>query len=117
MKHFVFKSLLLFVSTCLMVNTYSQECKVKADKENLPHQRVAFIISHTHIPAVNEYTGEKRTFIAASIGANYEYWFNSKWAVGLHNDLVMQSFHVEQKADGAVTKREFPLLATLVGVY
>jgi hypothetical protein len=117
MKHIALKYVLMLASTCLIKSAYSQECEVKANRENSPHQRVALIISHTHISAVNEYTGEKKTFTAASVGANYEYWFNSKWAVGLHNDLVMQTFHVEQKADGAVTKREYPLLATLVGIY
>ena len=117
MKHVVFKSLLMIASTCLIASAYSQECQVKANKENSPNQRVALILSHTHIPAVNEYTGEKKSFVAASIGANYEFWFNSQWAVGLHNDLVMQSFNVEQKTNGAVTKREYPLLTTLVGIY
>lgn len=59
----------------------------------------------------------KKTFIAASLGINYELWFNYNLAVGLHNDLLMESFNVETKPGGAILKREFLLVSTLVALY
>lgn len=97
-----------------VTNLKAQESKAETDKL---HHRVSLIISHAHIPAANEVNGTKRVFVAASLGFNYELWFNSRWAVGLHNDIAMQSFNVERKQTAEVIAREYPILTTLVAVY
>lgn len=111
------KAALYLIHTVMFVFIFQISFAQEEAKENSLHQRVSFIISHTHIPASTENSGGKKTFIAASIGANYELWFNSRWAVGLHTDLTMQSFTIEAKADEAFVKKEFPLLTSLVAVY
>lgn len=108
------KLLLLFLSVLTCINSYAQESK---EEENKLHHRVSLIISHAHIPAANEVNGSKHIFIAASLGVNYELWFNSHWAIGLHNDITMQSFNIERKSDNEIIAREFPVLSALVAVY
>ncbi|MBD0283963.1 MAG: hypothetical protein ICV51_04205 [Flavisolibacter sp.] len=110
-----FKGILIFIIICIALNTHAQENETSP--ESSLHHRVSLIFSHTHIPAVNKEGGDKKTFIVASLGVNYELWLNRKWAVGLHNDLLMQSFNIENKPDGAIIKREFPVVTALVGVY
>ena len=61
--------------------------------------------------------GTKRTFIAATIGLNYDLWFNEKWAVGLHNDFTTTSFNIEETEKGEIVAREYPLLTSLVVIY
>ena len=97
-------------------NLQAQETNQREAEDKL-HHRVSLVISHAHIPAANEVNGSKHIFIAASIGVNYELWFNSHWAIGLHNDITMQSFNVEKKSDDEVIAREFPVLSTIVAVY
>lgn len=97
--------------------TIRAQQKEEKEAEDKLHHRVSLIISHAHIPAGNEVNGSKRVFIAASLGVNYELWFNQHWAVGLHNDITMQSFNVERKNTDEVIAREFPVLTTLVGIY
>lgn len=105
-----------FIFLLLSVNGTVQAQQKNEDSENSPHHRVSLILSHAHIPAANEANGSKRIFIAASLGLNYEWWFNNKWAVGLHNDITMQSFNVERKSSEEIIAREFPILTTLVVV-
>lgn len=85
-------------------------------EENL-HHRLSLGISHTYTTVSNETTNEKHHFVAATIGLNYELWFNKKWALASYNDISMQSFTIEQKPEGEDVSREYPLLITLVGIY
>jgi hypothetical protein len=100
----------------VVMGFYSKAQESKEAEDKL-HHRISLIISHAHIPAANEANGSKRIFVAASLGANYELWFNSHWAVGLHNDITMQSFNIERKATKEIVAREFPVLSTLVAIY
>lgn len=111
------KALLIIASLFFSSKHLMAQQKEEDEREDKIHHRVSLIISHAHIPAANEVNGSKHTFIAASLGVNYELWFNNHWAVGLHNDITMQSFNVEKKEDNKIIAREFPVLSTLVAVY
>lgn len=98
-------------------STQAQETEKEDNRENALHHRVSFAIAHSYIPAANEANGEKTIFITPTLGFNYELWFNKKWAVGLHNDFIMQSFNIENTDNKPAIKREFPILTTLVGIF
>lgn len=74
--------------------------------------RVAVLIGHTFIPA--RHSSER--LIIPSWGLDLEYWFNSKWGLGLHNDVELQSFLIEKGAD-EIVEREYPLVITLDALY
>ncbi|MEP6844790.1 MAG: hypothetical protein ABI861_02255 [Panacibacter sp.] len=90
----------------------------ETEPENKLHQRISLIIAQEYTAASNDAdNNNKQLFIAASLGFNYELWFNEKWAIGLHNDIAMQSFHAEKKGEEAVVEREFPVLISFVAIF
>ncbi len=58
---------------------------------------ISLVISHTHIKSgVKNETGDNWMALP-SFGINYNYSFNEKWAIGLHNDIIIEEFIVEDK--------------------
>lgn len=97
------------VSLCF--TAFGQHAALEPAEEqemNFPHLRAAVLIGHTYVPAS---ATESHLFIP-SWGLDLEYWFNESWAIGLHNDVELQSFLIEH-LDGMELEREFPLVFTL----
>lgn len=42
--------------------------------------------------------GNASSITLPSFGLNYTYFFNEKWAIGLHNDIIMEDFLVKQSS-------------------
>lgn len=72
--------------------------------------------------------GDATSITLPSFGLNYTYFFNHKWAIGLHNDIILEDFFVKESSssqvrstseDGqtAVIERGTPIAACIVGVY
>jgi len=101
--------LLLLVPTVL----YAQEVE---ESEIFKHHRVAVMISQTHIPKGFQSGGASGSLIVPSWGLNYEYWINRKWAIGLHNDMEITTYIIEDE-NGAELERSRPLIIALVGIY
>lgn len=78
------------------------------------HFRVAALILHTFIPTDTP-TGAE-VLILPTLGFDVEYWFNPRWAIGLHNDIELESFEVETEA-GDLVKRKTPLVFTLDAIW
>jgi len=87
------------------------------EEEVFNHSRLALVISHTHIPkAFQSSAGNSNAVIVPSWGFNYEYWFNHKFALGLHSDMEVATYVIENE-DGTELKRERPIIVALVGIY
>lgn len=70
---------------------------------------VSFVLAHTYLP---ESTSEGSEILALpSLGLDLEYWFNSKFGIGLHNDVELLAFGIEE-GDNTFIERERPLLIT-----
>jgi hypothetical protein len=109
-------SVLVF-SSFICLQTMAQEKEKEAENTNRLHHRFSLVLAHSHIPSANEVNDQKVAFIAPTIGLNYELWFNNKWAVGLHNDFIVQAFNIETEYDKPVIQREYPILSTVVGIF
>jgi hypothetical protein len=107
----------VLVIGALSQNIRAQEMKTEEKELSYLHHRIAAILSHSLIPTEDEITDQKKTFIAASLGLNYELWLNNKWAIGLHNDFTIRSMQTEDNAGKTAIERELPALISLVGVY
>ncbi|MEN8247412.1 MAG: hypothetical protein ABFS32_00640 [Bacteroidota bacterium] len=84
--------------------------------EEHKHHRIAGIMSHTYIPKGYNSTENSSFLIVPSWGFNYEYWFNEKWAIGLHNDIEISTYIIETP-EGSELERERPFITSLVGIY
>jgi hypothetical protein len=110
-KNFIYV-LVIFIS----FNLYSQE-KFETEKaEKFHHHSIAILISHTRI---NEgfSNGKKNAFSEPSWALNYNYAFNEKWELGLHNDIIIENFQVEKTSGGKIIERKKPITSVIVGGY
>ena len=72
--------------------------------------------------------GDPTSITLPSFGLNYTYFFNHKWAIGLHNDIILEDFFVKESSSYetrstsddeqvAVIERGTPIAACIVGIY
>jgi len=119
---FVFLSLLFIIFNYF--NSYSQEEKDTTGHHDLENQEVehdghhkkhavSAVISHTHIKSgVKNETGDNWIALP-SFALNYNYSINEKWAIGLHNDIIVEEFVVEGTSShegNVLHKNEEPII-------
>ncbi|SHM80461.1 hypothetical protein SAMN05444266_11188 [Chitinophaga jiangningensis] len=97
---------LLLCSLLLCYQLYAQEEK---------HHEIAVAIGHAHISKGLNESGDRKWLIAASWSLDYNYNFNKKWSLGLHNDIILDDFEVEREEK--VINRSFPVSSCLVGAF
>lgn len=104
---FIILSILFIVFNCTY--SFSQETeqnKVNNTDHDLSNQEehheghhkkhaISFVISHTHIRSGVKNNSGDNWIALPSLGINYNYSFNEKWAIGLHNDIIIEEFVVE----------------------
>jgi hypothetical protein len=113
----IFKiGLIVLLSFFLQASLKAQEHEEKETHELLKHHRVSLVLSHTHIPRGLPTDTSFTSLILPSWGFNYEYWFNHKWAIGLHNDMEISAYVVEGK-NGEEFARTRPIIISLVSIY
>jgi len=95
--------------------SYSQEHKVN-EHEEINHHSISFLISHTIITEGIE-NNEKTLVSVPSWAINYNYSFNEKWAIGLHNDIIIEDFVIEKNKDEEIIERSTPIASIIVGTY
>lgn len=114
----IFSSLvaILFLLS-INASLYAQEHREEHSHEAITHHRLALVIGHTHVPkAFQSTTGGTGTIIVPSWGFNYDYWFNPKWAIGLHMDMEIATYIIEDNT-GSHLERERPIIVSIVGTY
>jgi hypothetical protein len=77
--------------------------------------RIAFGLGHTSI-SNGEINGKTSWLPLASWSLNYDYWLNNKWAIGLQNDWILETFLIQQKSGGSI-ERKNPIAVIPVGMY
>lgn len=129
---------LCFLILCCVVPAMAQESGEKGEKHqeqqteqhesHHKHHALSASINHTIIFSGIK-NGETQTSVnVPSFGLNYTYFFNKKWGLGLHNDIILEDFIVkgESSDDPAtrstdeeigVIKRGRPISMAIMGVY
>jgi hypothetical protein len=78
---------------------------------------LSFLISHSYI-SQGKIDGTREWLAAPSFGINYNFKLNEKWSIGLHNDIIIESFVVEDTSkDEDLLEREYPISNLIVGTY
>lgn len=85
-------------------------------QEAFKHNRLAIVISQTHVPKGFQSSTGNKAIIVPSWGFNYEYWFNHKFAIGLHSDMEVSTYIIEDE-NGQEIERNRPIIVALVGIY
>lgn len=77
--------------------------------------RLTLGLGHTHI-SKGKVQGDTKWLAFASWSLNYDYWLSNKWAVGLQNDLILESFIIEGHKNELI-ERSYPLAVVPVVMY
>jgi hypothetical protein len=77
--------------------------------------RLTIGMTHTHISTgrIHEKT---EWIVAPSVSLNYDYWLSNKWAIGLQNDIIMETFVIENTEEEEI-EREYPLAVVPVALF
>lgn len=113
-------------------NTLDQEqntSHIDHDKSHEDHKKhvLSASINHTVIFAGIKDESTK-SITLPSFGLNYTYFFNNKWAIGLHNDIILEDFFVKEnssfetrsgseEANISVIERGTPISVCIMGIY
>lgn len=129
---------LCFLILCFVIPARAQESGEKEEKhqgqqtdQHEPHHMhhaLSASINHTVIFSGVKNGETQNSVNVPSFGLNYTYFFNAKWAVGLHNDIILEDFLVKgESTDDPVTKsnedeiviieRGRPISMAIMGVY
>ena len=106
--------LALFVSA--LCHAQEHEASSIEHGKHFHHHQIGIVLGHAHL-SNGVKAGEKQWQILPSFGINYNYWFNEEWSLGLHTDIVIESYEVERHLGSEsieVLERETPVAPALM---
>jgi hypothetical protein len=115
------KIVYFFIVFCLICfSGFSQESNdhIKHDSHvssNKGLNRITLGLGHTHV-SEGQIDGDTKWLALASWSINYDHWFSEKLAVGLQNDIVLESFIIEH-GDEELLERSYPVSSVPVFLY
>jgi hypothetical protein len=95
----------------------AQEAKTTTEQEERYRHRVTVMMANSHIPNMDGVEGQSKFSIVPTWGLDYDFWLNSKWAIGLHNDFILQQYKVIKEEDQTEIERSFPIGSCIAGVF
>ncbi len=98
----------LLIFSCSL-NTFSQHQTELNDHENA--HKLTVVMAHAHIPTALD---DNKNLIVPVWGFNYDYVFHHRWGAGIHSELVLQQFKIEDGDEENELIRENPV--SLCGV-
>jgi hypothetical protein len=82
---------------------------------------IAVMLGHSHIDEGRDEEGNAEWITVASFALDYNYHFNEKWSVGLHNDILLETFVIERISgiglEEEILEREYPIASVFVVGY
>ena len=106
--------LFLSVSTSL----FAQDRHLQSSPSTLKRHKLGVMIGNALIHGVhNTKTGKEQYVIAPTIGLDYEYWFNNRWAIGTYNEIAHIDIEVINEDHEESIKRENAMLFSAVAVF
>lgn len=110
-----FLIIVLFSLTSIFSITINAQ-EEKQENTFSPHHQIGITINHVHV-----FEGKNEVLTLPAWGVDYTYVFHPKWAVGLHNDFIIENFKVEKTLEGGEGKEtveiSYPIAPALMGIY
>jgi hypothetical protein len=85
------------------------------NNEHKGTSRLTVGLGHTHL-SEGKIDGKTEWLALPSWSLNYDYWFANKWAIGLQNDVILESFFIET-GDDEILERSYPVASVPVLLY
>ena len=83
-----------------------QEMSDHQEEHHFYRNSLALMLGHSHISQGKDAEGGKKWLAVPSIALDYNYYFNEKWSIGWHNDIIVESFVVERHIGSGHTEKE-----------
>jgi len=115
--HQIFSCLLMLLIGVFSSAGFAQNAEGEREEgETEKKHRIAVIIGHAHVPEGIDKAGNKQWLVLPTWGLDYDYRITSRWAVGVHTDIIVENFELEEHfgEEQAVLERSRPLATTLV---
>jgi hypothetical protein len=116
------KRIIAFVIFLIIVTPYSfgQHEETTHNDQTADHEghrhKVTLVMAYSLLKNhVDETTNN--ILVVPTFGLNYDFLFRPKWGVGLHTDIVLQQFKVEEHDGHTELIRENPVAVCVVGLF
>ncbi|MCV9385859.1 hypothetical protein [Reichenbachiella ulvae] len=86
--------LVLFFSL-LYSQLWAQE--ESGSSEEFHRHKVMIVLGHTHVANGFNSKGDKAWIVLPSWGLDYDFRLNANWSIGLHSEMVIESFEYESE--------------------
>jgi hypothetical protein len=114
----IFAGMLFF---CFYCNKSFSQHQEETKEAFHPEHILSVIISHAQVFQGRDIDGNKKVLSLPSWGLDYTYQFKPKWGIGLHTDIITETFevekHLESGGTGEVIERSYPIAPALMGIY
>ncbi|ULQ55799.1 hypothetical protein KJS94_14210 [Flavihumibacter rivuli] len=111
------RAAVLFLLVKASAEVEAQQTKEQEKAGLFHHHRFTIMMANAHIPNMDGIEGQNKFTVVPAWGFDYDAWFNEKWAIGLHNELILQQYKVEKEEDKTIIERSYPVASTLVGLF
>ena len=78
--------------------------------------RLTLMLGHSHLSEGIQDNGKKGWKVIPSTGLDYDYWISNHLALGLHNDVMIEDFEVEDHGN-TVLERSKPFASVAVAIF
>ena len=106
---------LIVIIPCSLAQYAEMSQDDHASHEGVTHKLTLVMANSLLKNQVDENTNS--ILIVPTYGINYDFLFHPKWGVGLHSDIVLQQFKVEQHDGHEELVRENPVALCAVGLF
>ena len=104
-------------ATLLTITASAQEPEKKEEEVSQKGtHRFSIVVGHSHLNQGIQDNGKTGWRAIPSTGIDYDYWIGDHWAIGLHTDIMIEDFEVEDH-DHAVIERSKPLATVGVAIF
>ncbi len=114
------KKILVVILMVVGLTAFGQEQSSAGEEKFHPKHSISLTIGHEHVFNGRDENGKKNTLILPFWGIDYNFQFAPKFAIGLHTDLIVESFEVEKNLESGteeVVERTRPIAPAVMGFY
>ncbi len=111
LKIYIFSSILIIHGLGLSAQNHEDETDAhhSTDAEHsCSGHKITLMMAYSFID--NSFSDQTSDIlIAPTFGFNYDYFFNTRWGLGMHTDIILQQFKVEKHGGHEEILRENPV--------
>ncbi len=113
------KILIIFSLSLFSFAVCAQHEEAGEHGEFHPHHMLGLVVSHTMLSEGVDASGHKNWKALPSWALNYNYRFHPKWAIGLHNDIITETFEVKDHLGSGheTLERSYPIASAVMVSY